>query len=185
MQCLSRPVFQGTVWGPPLWNTHYADSKRPIRKSGFQEIVFADDLNAWKKFEAGSHHVSMMTAMTECQRELHRWGEANQVSFDREKEGMYILNRKNPRGNGFKLLGIHFDCKLVMSATVEELAKTCQWKLKAILRTSRFNTGAALVSLYKAQILSFIEYRTAAIYHAPRRNGPWSVCIIHTRRSAF
>ena len=45
---LKDMVFQGTVWGPPLWNTHYADSKRPIRKTWFQEIVFADDLNAWK-----------------------------------------------------------------------------------------------------------------------------------------
>ena len=35
--CLEDMVFQGTVWGPPLWNTHYADSRRPIRKSGFLE----------------------------------------------------------------------------------------------------------------------------------------------------
>ena len=38
--------------------------------------------------------------------------------------------------------------------------------MKAILRTSRFNSGTNLVNLYKAQILSFIEYRTSAIYHA-------------------
>ena len=38
--------------------------------------------------------------------------------------------------------------------------------MKAILRAGRFNTGAGLVSLYRAQILSFVEYRTAAIYHA-------------------
>ena len=71
-----------------------------------------------------------------------------------------------PHGDSVKLLGISFDCKLVMSTTVEELAKTCCWKLKAILRTSRFNIGVALVNLYKAQILSFIECRTAAVYHA-------------------
>jgi hypothetical protein len=117
------------------------------------------------KIKAGSDHGSMMTAMTKCQQELHRWGEANQVSFDRGKEGTYILSRKNPRGDSFKLLGIPFDCKLTMSAAVEELAKTCRWKLKAILRTSRFNNGAALLNLYKSQILSFMEYRTAAIYH--------------------
>ena len=34
------------------------------------------------------------------------------------------------------------------------------------MRTSRFNSGASLVNLYKAQLLSFIEYRTSAIYHA-------------------
>ena len=52
-----------------------------------------------------------------------------------------------------------------MTATVEELAKTGRWKPKAILGTRRFNTGEGLVSPYKAQLLSFIEYRTAAIYH--------------------
>ena len=48
---------------------------------------------------------------------------------------------------------------------MDDLSRTCRWKLKAILRTRRFNTGARLVSLYKTQLLSFIEYRTAAIYH--------------------
>ena len=164
--CLEDMVFQGTVWGPPLWNAFYADSRRPIQKCGFQEIVFADDLNAWKKFSAGTAHGTMLTAMQKCQHELHQWGSANQVSFDRDKEGMYVLSRKQPHGTSFNLLGIHFDCKLVMTESVEELAKACRWKLKAILRTGRFNTGMGLISLYKAQILSYTEYRTAAIYHA-------------------
>ena len=104
----------------------------------------------------------MMTAMDKCQHELHQWGHANQVSFGKEKEGMYMLRRKSPQGDEFKLLDISFHCKLVMSAMVEQLAKTCQWKLKAVLRTNWFST---LVNLYKVQTLSFIEYRTAAIYH--------------------
>ena len=162
---LENMVFQGTVWGPTLWNSFYADSRRPIRMHDFSEIIFADDLNAWKKFGAGTEHHSMIHDMKRCQKELHKWGAANQVSFDKDKEGMYILSRRRPHGEDFKLLGIHFDCKLVMSATVEELAKSCRWKMKALLRTSRFNTGAALINLYKAQLLSYIEYRTAAIYH--------------------
>jgi hypothetical protein len=163
---LEDMVFQGTVWGPPLWNSFYADSKRPIQKCSFQEIIFADDLNAWKKFVAGSSHEVMLADMKQCQKELHQWGSANQVSFDRDKEGMFVLSRTRPHGTSFDMLGVHFDCKLVMSDTVEELAKTCRWKLKAILRTGRFNSGISLVNLYKAQLLSFIEYRTAAVYHA-------------------
>ena len=53
-----------------------------------------------------------------------------------------------------------------MSDSVYELARNCRWKLKAILRTKRFNTSLRLINLYKVQLLSFIEYRTAAIYHA-------------------
>ena len=53
-----------------------------------------------------------------------------------------------------------------MSDTVFDLVKDCKWKLKAILRTRKINTSDGLISLYKAQVLSYIEYRTAAIYHA-------------------
>ena len=42
----------------------------------------------------------------------------------------------------------------------------CRWKFHAILRTRKFNNGEQLVLLYKSQLLSFIEYRTVAIYHA-------------------
>jgi len=104
--------------------------------------------------------------MKHCQHELHAWGGANQVSFDPAKEHSLILNRQKPHGGSFKLLGVGFDCKLGMSDAVHDLAKECKWKLKAVLRTRNFNTGGGLINLYKAQILSFIEYRTAAIYHA-------------------
>ena len=108
---LKDMVFQGTVWGPPLWNSFYAESSRPIRKCDFQEIIFADDLNAWKKFTAGSSHADMLAGMKTCQGELHRWGSANQVSFDRDEEGMFILSRTKPHGASFDLLGVHFDCR--------------------------------------------------------------------------
>ena len=104
--------------------------------------------------------------MTSCQAELHKWGRANQVSFDAGKESQHILSRTRPYGSGFELLGVSFDTKLLMTDSVFKLAKDCRWKLAVILRTRRFNTGEQLVALYKAQLLSFIEYRTAAIYHA-------------------
>ena len=44
---LKDMIFQGTVLGPPLWNAFYADVAGPVRKEGFQETVFADDLDAF------------------------------------------------------------------------------------------------------------------------------------------
>ena len=41
-----------------------------------------------------------------------------------------------------------------------------RWKLKTLLRSSAYHTDADLVALYKARLLSFLEYRTAAVYHA-------------------
>ena len=45
-------MFQGTVWGPMLWNVSYADAARAIRLAAYTEIVFADDLNAFKKYDS-------------------------------------------------------------------------------------------------------------------------------------
>jgi len=163
---LQNMVFQGTVWGPMLWNVFYGDASKAIRKKSFTEIVFADDLNAFKRYDSKVETDTILKEMEACQNELHEWGKANQVTFDAKKESQHILSRKRPYGSSFKLLGVQFDCKLLMIDTVFELVKDCRWKLNAVLRTKRFNNGLQLMTLYKAQLLSYIEYRTAAIYHA-------------------
>ena len=40
---LRDSVYQGTVWGPPLWNCFYEDATRAIHAEHFMETVFADD----------------------------------------------------------------------------------------------------------------------------------------------
>ena len=82
---LEDMVFQGTVFGPPLWNFHFADARYAIQKIGFEEIVFADDLNAYKAFPANTDHALLERDMQKCQTELHKWGEGNQVQFDASK----------------------------------------------------------------------------------------------------
>jgi len=68
----------------------------------------------------------------------------------------------------FKLLGVPFDMQLSMADAVSELVISAGWKLKTILRTRRFYTDADLIISYKAHLLSYLEYRTPAIYHATR-----------------
>ena len=81
-----------------------------------------------EKLSAGSTKATMLAEMTKCQGEVHQWGSANQVSFDRDKECMFTLKHARPHGEKINLLGIHFDCKLGMSNTVKYLAKACRWK---------------------------------------------------------
>ena len=45
---LSNSVYQGTTWGPLLWNHDYA--KHAIHDANFIESIFADDLNAFRGF---------------------------------------------------------------------------------------------------------------------------------------
>ena len=62
-------------------------------------------------------------------------------------------------------MGILFDPQLNMHGAIDSLTAAAKWKLRTLLRTQRFFKSADLVHLYKARILSFMEYRTAAIYH--------------------
>ena len=159
-------LFQGTVLGPTLWNTFYADSSAAIRQAGFSEIVFADDLNAFKEYPSSTPLSQLQRDMGECQASLHQWGRANQVAFDAGKESQHVLSRSNPHGGNFKLLGIIFDPKLIMDDAIHDLVSNCRWKRNMLLRSGKFFCGLQLVDLYKAQLLGFIEYRTPAIYHA-------------------
>jgi hypothetical protein len=90
------------------------------------------------------------------------------VEFDSSKESTHILSLTEPLGDTFKLLGVTFDGALTMVDAVAEVVNAAGWKLKTLLRTRRFYTDAELILLYKSHLLSFIEYRTPAIYHARR-----------------
>ena len=164
---LSDMVYRGTVWGPPLWNLHYADARFAVRQNGFHELVFADDLNAFKSFEKEVTDEDMHEEMDECQRNVHTWGRANQVEFDPGKESKHILATAG-RGSGgsFKLLGVTFDPGLSMEGGIQDIARSASWKLATVVRTNRYFTVHEMMGLYKSKVLSFIECKTAAIYHA-------------------
>ena len=176
-EILANSVFQGTVLGPPLWNTFFSDARRAIASKGFKETVFADDLNAWRAFLLDKHSVSPheapLTELAAVQAELHQWGAANQVVFDPAKESVHILHRSRHHGNNFKILGCIFDPQLRMLQAAKHVAKEAGWRLRTLLRTKRFFTTPELMRLYKAQILSFVESSTPALYHAAPTNLAW------------
>lgn len=43
-------VYQGTVWGPTLWNSHFGDAIAIMSSGVFTVIVYADNINAFKSF---------------------------------------------------------------------------------------------------------------------------------------
>ena len=156
-------VYKETVLGPPLWNIYYADAAIAVKVHGFLEIVFADDLNCFKDFGIHISNSELHEEMRRCQQELHKWGRANQVSFDPSKESMHVLALNGGEGPNFRLLGVPFDHALSMTDAVTELVSDATWKMASIIRTARFFTDGELVNLYKSQLLSYLEYRIAAI----------------------
>jgi hypothetical protein len=163
---LVNQVFQGTVWGPSLWNLFFEDARCALEVLSFVVVVFADDLNSYKPFSRDVDNDSILAELRAAQSKLHEWGRGNRVGFDASKESMHVLSRSDPIGSNFKILGVNFDCKLVMEDAAHDVSVECGWKLETMLRGRKFYCGAELISLYKSHVLSFIEYRTSAIYHA-------------------
>ena len=158
-------VYQGTVTGPTLWNVFFEDARHAINELLFTEVVYADDLNAYRIFPSSTHNDNIKICIGSCQQELHKWGAANQVAFDAGKESQHVISVSDPSGGNFKLLGVTFDPQLTMADAISELVLAASWKLRTLIRTRRFYNEADLVILYKAHLLSFLEYRTPAISH--------------------
>jgi len=134
----------------------------------FDETVFADDLNAFKVFPHGAENNEIVNALGQCQDSVHKWGQANQVIFDASKESFHILDRRRPAGDNFRILGVTFDPKLVMDVACSEIAGHAHSRLKSLLRSRNYFSIEIRIDLYKSHVLSYIEYATPAIYHAPR-----------------
>ena len=63
---LSNMVFQGTVWGPTLWNLFYEDARRAINEVFYTEVVFADDLNAYQTFSRTTKKLDIIASLKSC-----------------------------------------------------------------------------------------------------------------------
>eukprot|EP00969_Alexandrium_andersonii_P069457 3064248-Alexandrium_andersonii.AAC.1 len=79
-------VYQGTTWGPALWNTFVADADVAIASAEFDHVKFADDLTPFKVLDREVTDAEAFAQMRHCQRQLHSWGAANGVAFDGGKE---------------------------------------------------------------------------------------------------
>ena len=56
-------------------------------------MVFADDLNAFKEYDAAADNAEALAKARTCQTKLRTWGKANQVAFDAKKESFHVLAR--------------------------------------------------------------------------------------------
>ena len=121
---LSDMVYQGTVLGPILWNLFFGDAHFAIRLAKFTEMMFADDLQAYRSFKQTVPNGTLLRSAKTCQSRLHEWGRANQVAFDSNKESITILSRQTPSREEFRTLGIIFDPGLYMEGEICEISNS-------------------------------------------------------------
>eukprot|EP00973_Karenia_brevis_P030294 4177217-Karenia_brevis.AAC.1 len=163
---MSHMTYQGTVLGPMLWNLFFRDAQNAIAMCNFENIVYADDLNAYCLIPNSISEDECFQKLDEVQGHLHAWGDAQGIKFDAGKESKHLISHHLPVGDSFRILGILFDCKLIMDRCIHETVTSCNFKIKMLLRVKRFYSLFELINLYKAHILSFIEYRSPALLHA-------------------
>ena len=76
-----------------------------------------------------------------------------------------MVARTGGEGGNWEQLGVIFDTGLTMEDAVAETVQGVSWKLRTLRRSAKYHTEAELVHLYKARVLSYLEYRTPALYH--------------------
>ena len=163
---LDDMLFQGTVLGPCLWNTFFADVGIPARSTGGQEAMFADDLNMFQAFDLSTPLPDVISKLTTCRQRVHKWGGANRVSFDAAKEHLVVIHPREHHGDSFKLLGCMIDVDLKMCTALEQLLSKIRAKSIAILRMRAYYSVPELVNQYKCHVWGLVECHCGAYFHA-------------------
>ncbi len=158
-------VYQGTVLGPPMWNTFFSDVIPVAAFDNFIEALFADDLNTFKLFSKDVSNEYVFASLRRCQARIHAWGRKNRVTFDPTKEEFKVIHPTLGEGGIFRLLGVQVDPKLAMDAEIEKILKKVKPKITAILRVASLYSVRDLVLQYKAHVLCDFEFSTGAIFH--------------------
>ena len=87
---LCNSLFQGTVFGPVLWNTFMEDSGDATSSAGFTDVTYADDLNAFKRFPVTTSNATLLDHCRRCRDNLHAWGAATWVQWEQPKESSHV-----------------------------------------------------------------------------------------------
>jgi len=163
---ISNQIFQGTVLGPPLWNVFFRPVDEPIRACRFKGAKFADDLTAYKNFDAHVPNEAIKHELKECQHDVHTWGVQNRVTFDAGKEHFCILHKLHYEGEAFKLLGVLLDPQLTMADEIRRVRNKAAPKIHAILASRYVYSKQGLMQQYKSHILCLLEFSNVAFSHA-------------------
>ena len=90
------------MFGFQLWNVFFKGVDTPLIEKAYRGAKFANDLTAFKKFEASTPNEDVLGNLRDLQNQAHAWGER------------CVFDRTQCDGESFKLLGTMMDPKLVM-----------------------------------------------------------------------
>ena len=149
---LEDTVIQGTVLGPPLWNSFFADVPDPASDAGGTGTIFANDLNTFHEFDRRTPLADIISEQSGCRRRVRSRGVTNGVRLDPAKAHLLVIHPDESHGELFKILGLMMDLNLRMHSAIDQLLNKIRTKTTAILRTRAYYSVPALVNHYKIHI---------------------------------
>ena len=105
-------------------------------------------MNVYKEYDQRVENNVVLDELKLCQKNCHKWGRANKIEFEQSKESFSVLHRKDPYGKNFKLLGARYDTNMNMQATINELKKQVDWRVRSLYRLRKFFTLSQMIKLY-------------------------------------
>lgn len=167
-------VPQGSVLGPILWNIFINDLLQGLPSS----YAYADDCTLSHTYRRDDIK-DVVDIINQQLNYIESWGQRWQVKFAAEKTQAMVISR-SPRDlnelNGklkfnnnnleitssLNILGVTFDSRLSLECHVKEIAHKASLKISALRRMKSFLDAKGLLTLYKAQVRSSLEYASLA-----------------------
>lgn len=167
---VNASVPQGSVLGPLLWNIYFNDILQLIPEA----YAYADDCTLTFTCDRTNRQATI-ARINQALQSIISWGKRWQVTLAPEKTQVMLISRRQdlataapvdiqldgrrlPLQGSVTILGVEFDNHLTFTNHVRQVAKDAAWKLGCIRRIAHLLDDRGVVSLYKAQVRSLMEY---------------------------
>ena len=160
---LSDMCFQGTCLGPSLWNCFFRDVTDLPQEVDAESHLFADDITMTIVRPVSQTNDSIFDVLNILQQHCHRWGVRNQVKFDDAKEHKFVVHPRHGSNGSFRFLGVEVDARLNMKETLDKVASRIKPRIRALLRVRQLYSLETLLTMYKMQVWSIIEYQNPGL----------------------
>ena len=183
---ISIGVPQGSILGPLLFILFTKDLESIAKKFGFAFHCYADDCQIYFCFKKSSDEPEVsLSNLSACLMEIKSWMTAHFLKLNDDKTevlDVYPFYAQAPSvgqvcfdsnvivsSTSVKSLGVYFDSKLSFERQINEVVKTCSFRLKNLSRIGSKLDPNLKKTLVHSYILSKLDYCNVIYFGANQR----------------